>query len=241
MAIAFDNSIDAFGAAAITTLESASFTVGSGSDRILMVGVLSGAGTPVDPSAVKWGGSSGTSLTQVGATVNIGSNVKLSLWRLVNPSAGASTIHVTWGSAQDERALVAASYTGVDQTTPLGTAATATGASSSAITVNVSSAAGDLVVDAAGFLDDGGANRTLAVGADQTSRAEVEGADLGFEGLGMSEEAGAATVTMSWTISAAVNAWGTIGVALKPAAGGGATIYTRRPLDSPIFNSRILS
>jgi hypothetical protein len=241
MAIAFDVAQPAFGAAAITTLESAAFTIGSGSDRILMVGVLSGAGSPVDPSAVKWGGSGGASLTQVGSTVNVGSFVKVSLWRLVNPASGSNTVHVTWGSAQDERALVAAAYTGVDQTTPLGTPATATGTNTTP-TVNVSSAAGELVVDSVGFLDQGGNNRTLAVGASQTSRAEVEGANLGFEGLGISDEAGTATVTMSWTTSGNVDNWGIIGVALKPSVGGGgATIYNRKIFDSAIFKSRLVA
>lgn len=225
-AIAFDaQATPAFSTANVATLSTAGFTI-SGANRILIVGVLSGAGTPVDPTTVKAGGCSGTNMTQVGSTVNVGGNVKLTMWRLTSTQGlgtGSTVVCVAWPSNQDETGIVAASYTGVDQTTPLGTPATATVTSSAAPTVNVTSATGELVVDVVGFLDSGGANRTLTVGAGQTSRGEVEGANLGSEGLGTSEEAGAATTTMSWTISAAIDAWGIIGVPLKAAGAGGGT------------------
>jgi hypothetical protein len=209
------------GGATQDRLESASVTIAANTDRVLMVGVLSGAGTPVDPSAVRWGGSGGTALTQVGATVDCGANVKLSLWRLIAPNATTSTIHVTWGSSQDERAIVAACYDGVDQTTPLRASSSATGHSTTP-SINATSVSGDWVVDAIGFLDTGGGAQTIAVGANQTSHGEVEGANLTYEALGHSHEvATGVSTTMSWTTSGGAVDWGIIAAALIPSTGGG--------------------
>lgn len=225
-----------FSTAGVTSLTTGSFAV-SGTNRLLIVGVLSGAGTPLNPSAVKWGGSGGTAMTQVGTTIDIGSNVKLSMWRLIAPTIQTSTAYVSWASGQDETAIVAACYEGVDQTTPLRTASTATAvapASTTAVSVSPVSVAGDIVVDVAGFLDGDGNALTLAVGAGQTSHGEVEGANLSFEGLGTSEKTATTTTTaMAWTISGIPQTgWGTIAAALIASVGGGATFP---PVPEPPF------
>lgn len=222
MAAVYDNSVEAFSASASTTLETASWAVG-GSNRYLLVFVGSGAGTPVDPSAVKWGGSGGTSLTQKGSTLNMGTNAKWSCWELIAPTAQTSTVHVTWGSSQDERWIIAISFTTTDQTTPTRTVATATG-TSTAPSVNATSVSGDLVVDGVAFLDTDGGSRTLTVGASQTSRQEIEGADLVYEGAGVSTEAATGTsTTMSWSMSGSGGRpWATFAMALIESAAAAA-------------------
>ena len=101
-------------------------------------------------------------------------------------------------------------YTGVDQTTPHGTAATASGTSATA-SVTVSSATGELVIDCATT-----SNGALAatVGAGQTQRANF--GDTGNHLHLGSGEAGAASTVMDWTFT--FDGWGTIGVPLKPAS-----------------------
>lgn len=219
MAIAYDNAASTSSAANVASLTTASWTI-SGSDRILMAGVMSGAGTPVSPNAVKWGGSGGTALTQKGSTLSFRTFGRVSQWYLIAPTASSDTLYCSWASNQDETALGGASYTGVDQSTPHGTQATATSdAGSQDPTVNVSSASGELVVDVAAILDENGARTTLTVGASQTARVDIDQVGgAAYESFGMSEEAGAGTVTMSWTgLNSILNVgWGILGVPLKP-------------------------
>lgn len=228
MAIAFDAAATPkFSAANVSNLTTAAFTI-AGANRVLIVAVLSGAGTPLAPNAVKWGGSGGTSLTQIGSTVDINANCKLSLWQLVAPATGSNTVYVSWASAQDETAIVAASYTGVDQSTPVRTPVSATG-TDEFTAVTVTSVAADYVVDGVGFIDSNGAAMTMVVDAGQTSHGEVEGANLSYEGLGTSHEVAAGTsTTMNWTLSQNGAAWGQIAVALVPSTGGAASSILRQ-------------
>ncbi|WP_395707568.1 hypothetical protein [Casimicrobium huifangae] len=219
MPAVYDNSVEAFNNVASTTLESASFAVG-GSNRVLYVFVATGAGTPVDPSAVKWGGSGGVSLSQIGTTIDHHANGKFSLWRLIAPAAQTATVHVTWPSAQDERYFIAYSAKDADQTTPNNTVAQASG-SSNTPSVAATSVSGDLVICGATFLDTGGTSETLST--TDTSRQEIEGADLVYEGMGVSEKTATGTsTTMSWTISDA-DPWGIFALAINGAAAGGYT------------------
>lgn len=212
----------AIGAADNTSsLTTGSLTSG-GSNRVLYVAVGSGAGTPTDPTGVKWGGSGGTSLTQLGSTLNLGANCKWSLWRLIAPTAQSSTVYASWAGNQDERWIIAAAVEDADQTTPNNTVATATGTAATNPTVAATSVSGDLVLDFVAFLNGGGQSLTLTADA---SQAELE--DLGggtgigpYEGAAASSETAAgSSTTMSWTIST-TNArdWGIFAFAVNQAS-----------------------
>lgn len=183
----------------------------TGADRCLVVGV-SLYDSAVVVSSVTY---AGVAMTSVGSASRL--NAKMHLWRLIAPATGANNIIVTLDAANDVVGG-AESATGVDQTTPLGTFASATG-SSTAPTVDVSAAADDLVVDTLGA--DSGA--TATVGAGQTQRWNRSGAPIPI-GAG-STEPGAATVTMSWTLSAA-GAWAIGCAALKAAAAAAPPLRT---------------
>jgi hypothetical protein len=190
------------------------FTVSSASDRYLIVGISQGSFEP-DVTGVTW---NGTSMTLIGdSTVTADNNCRAYLYGLVAPAATTANIVVTLGGSGNERTQIAAAvYSGVHQTTPIGTAVTALVVGGNP-TVNVSSAAGELVVDACSVTSD----VTLAAGGGQTQRvATTTGNDVE---LGMSEEAGAGTVTMSWTGSTGFDA-AIVAVPLKPASGGGGSI-----------------
>lgn len=232
MTIAIDAvSADTFSAANVSSLTSAAFTI-AGSDRVLLAGIASGAGTPVNPSGMKWGGSGGTVMAQIGTTLNVGSFGKLSAFRLTAPAAASQTLYGSWGSAQDETMLGGTSYTGVDQATPTGTATTATGTAtgsgSTNLTVNVTTVVGDLVWACFFVLDSNGNSPLLTPNGTPaaTGRYEVEGAQLGFEAIQIQEVVATGTTT---TVSCAVqptsgslNAdWGVIAFVVNPAAGGG--------------------
>lgn len=125
-------------------------------------------------------------------------------------AAGTYNVIITWSSAAQEFVLGASSWHNVHQSSPLGTAATATGGSSTTPTVNVSSATGEVVVDML-EVDNG---VTMTVGAGQTQRWQFRQAS--HTSGGCSSEAGAATVTMSWTLGS-TDFWAITGVSLKPA------------------------
>lgn len=193
-----------------------SHTVGSGSNRILIVGVsIDRTSTVSVINTVTYGG---TALTNIGNTTSTSSVMRISLWRLVSPAVGTANVVVTpVGGNSTDFVAGATSYRGVDQTTPLGTFAEATGGSGTP-TVNVSSATNELVVDAVA-VDGALLGNSISEGAGQTERYNVNTAGLlggGMIGAG-STEPGAATVTMSWTQNGLNGRWAIGAVPLKPA------------------------
>ena len=168
----------------------------------------------------------GVSLTKIDAQA-AGTYCRSELWYLVAPAAGTHDIVVDLGSAHTGGGASgyivggATSWTGADQSSPLGTAAKATG-TTTPVTVNVTSVAGEYVVDSACAYK--ATAITLTVGASQTS-AWNETPATGYVGAG-SYEASASTITMSWTLSAAALGWATVAVPIKPATAPGATETT---------------
>lgn len=229
MAIAFDAaSPDTSSNANVSSLTSGAFTI-AGTNRLLIGAMAAGAGTVAAHSAMKWGGSGGTDLTQIGSSLNVGANGRLSVWRLIAPTAASQTLYGSYAAAQDETMIGGTSYTGVDQTTPVGTSVTNTGTLSGAggnMTVNVTTAVGD-VVFAAFFVLDGNGNSPLLTPNGTpagTGRYEIEGAQLGFEALQMQEVVATGTTT---TVSCAcaptsgsLNAdWGVIAFVIQAVSG----------------------
>lgn len=183
MAIAYDASSKA---ATTTTPLTFSHTCGSGSDRLLVVGVsIRGA---VTVTGITY---AAVALTKIRHDAP-GGDVRSELWYLVAPATGANNVVVTM-SGDQSFAAIAQTYTGVHQTVPKGTDVGSTG-SGTAVTVDVTSATGELVIDVVTRQASGG---TFTEGASQTKRQT----HTTQPGGSMSEEAGAATVTMSWTIS----------------------------------------
>lgn len=210
MAIAFDaasnsSGVDQTGVNSLTF----SHTV-TGSNTILLVGasLRHDTGTGKTVTGVTFNGDAMTLVDQ--DTNNWGGQEYTSLWRLVNPDAGTHDIVVTYSDVCDYAIAGGVSYTGVDQTAPIGTA-TKANSDTGDPTVDVSSAAGELVVDST-IMD----SPSTTVGAGQTERVNIQ-AGTPTLSQGMSEEAGAATVTMSWDQTQS-DAWAVVAVPLKPAA-----------------------
>lgn len=211
MAIAFDAATTAVGTDDLTFAHTV-----SGALRILIVSIGMRSDTGVgrnDIGSVTYGGVSMTRLdTQQKNALDV------YLYYLVAPATGANNVIVDVNPryAGCNIAAVAASYTGVNQVTPLGTQAK-TGVTTTSMSVNVSSATGELVVDAAGKLN----TDVLNVGADQTQRGQNGGGTGGAHArAAISDEAGAATTTMSWSWTNSVDA-AVIAVPMKPGVAGG--------------------
>ena len=188
-----------------------SHTVGTGGNRILIVGVSIRNSSSQTVAGVTYAGAP---LTNIGVGDN-GSVVRIEMWRLVNPPSGTANVVVTLSSASDAKTVCGAtSWTGVHQTTPLGTFVSATG-STNAPTVNATSATTEVVHDTVAAQG----TVTATVGAGQTQRwnAGTSGgsAASNVRGAGSSEP-GAATVTMSYSLSASAS-WAIGAVSLKPA------------------------
>lgn len=201
---------------------------GSASDRLLLVGVtMTGTGRTV--SGITYGG---TPLTLVSAKYHTDTNeARSELWRLVNPAAGSANVVVSiTGAGANNTVVGAAAFSGVHQTTPLGTAATGEGLSLAA-TINVTSAADDLVFAMASH--EGAGSYTQGSG-------QVERWDQGLStvtGTGSTKAGAAGSVTMTSTFNSNEK-WTMIGVPIKPAAVGGGsstTSFTQIPVFAANF------
>lgn len=189
----------------------------NGSNRALIVAVeyTTGGGSlgAVGVSALTY---NGVSLTQIIRQV-VSDELAIELWKLSNPASGANTVSITFDDLVFS-AAAALSFTGAHQTTAslTGTAASNTGTNSSP-TVNVSSAAGEIVVDGFGLRrnTDFTPNGDPAAGAGQTRHTH----DASNISCYSSTEAGAASVTMSWsyTLNSGTTYWAIAGVSVKPA------------------------
>ncbi len=124
---------------------------------------------------------------------------------------GTANVVVQTGTSVTISAAATTFY-GVDQTTPFGTVAK-TGGTGNAITgVAVSSAAGEVVVDAVAIRD----RSTLGAGAGQTALATRIGTGPETMHTGISTEAGAASVTMSWTAGGSGSGAGEWAIVVAP-------------------------
>mgnify|MGYP001558318841 CR=1 FL=1 len=205
MAVAFQSVVTASGQ--LVSSLSWSHTA-AGSDRL---GIIDACLKPdtVTVSSAAWG--TGNAATIVSSIVF---SDDTEMWRRIAPPASAQTVSVTLSAQADEIIAASRNYTGAHQTTPLGTAATNSG-TSTAPTVTVTSASGELVIETNGFDND----TTGTAGAGQTERYDQAPFGLSHRG---SDEAGAApNVVMSYSLLGAANDWQIVGVSIKPVAAGG--------------------
>jgi hypothetical protein len=197
-----------------------SHTVGAGgANRILVVGVNIFSTGTLTVSSMTYAGQSMTFLAGVN---NPGARIRSEMWYIIAPATGANNIAITF-SASVRAVAGGMSYTGVHQAAPFGTAATASSDGSTTASVVVSSAAGELVVDTVGNRENTSETQSLTVGAGQTQRYNGVSrtgtiSNSNVVGAG-SEEAGAASVTMSWAAGPSSQDWAIVAAPLKPAGG----------------------
>jgi hypothetical protein len=221
-AVAFNSAGSANGAG----VGSISFALSTaGSDRALVGNAMAYDALDCAPSSMSYNSAALSNITSTSINDTTGT-LRSNQRQLVAPSTGSNTFTVNYtnsGSNCYDQAASAVSLTGVDQTTPTGTAAVATGVSATA-TVNVTSATDEMVVDSLIYAAN---SASMSVGAGQTQRANLTGGN-GFMFHGSSTEAGAATVTMSWTQTNS-SYFALVATPFKPVSGGGggSTIYNR--------------
>ena len=198
-----------------TTTSLTGYHTCTGTNRYLVVKVWGGDGN----LAAKYNDVNMTLLhryAQGGATV-------VSLFGLVAPATGNNAI-VVWDTTATPQyfAFTSASYTGVDQSTPTGTAAhdgSSGGGTTQSLTV--SSATGEVVVDAIAYYYD--VSVPSATGSGQVMRAWMSpGPDYSISGgngqIAGSSTPGAASTVVSYDTGAQTEYWAIAGIPLKPAA-----------------------
>jgi hypothetical protein len=178
----------------------------SGSNRALILGIWHGF-DGATPTATY----NGVAMTLVGSINDAFSGVEVAQYKLSNPASGTHDIVITFvPNLGAEVSAGAVSFTNAHQTTAnlTGTQATGSGTSSDP-SVNVSSGVNEIVVDVIFWSS---ATQTVSAGAGQTQRWNHI---VGSNGGAGSTEAGAATVTMSWTPTGALDAWVSADVSVK--------------------------
>lgn len=200
----------------------------NGSNRLLVVGVAvrSDGATPTN-SGVTY---NAVAMTAVPSAVVSDADEIVKMWYLINPASGANNIVVTFGDNGANSCYPVGggvSFTGADQTTGIHNGANSSNAGSTTPSLTVTSTGGEIVIDAVEYRS--GSGVTLTVDGSQTQQvnwwsnatAADPPTDTRRETLGMSTEAGAASVAMDWTISTSQE-WKQAGLSVIAAAGGAA-------------------
>ncbi|OYV06490.1 MAG: hypothetical protein CFE26_06030, partial [Verrucomicrobiales bacterium VVV1] len=160
--------VDAFSTNRGSGLNSIAVThvTGTGANRLMLVGISKeddvGAST-YSATSVTYGTQSLTKVIERNSAVES----ECEIWMLVNPASGSDTLTVNFTGAEsiDSAVVGVATFSGVDQASPIRTNGSNIGASGTA-SVTLASAANDLVFDVLA-LDDA---RSATVTAGQTSR-----------------------------------------------------------------------
>jgi hypothetical protein len=195
------------GTAGSTKTLSLSHTTAAGDNRVLLVGValFDGSGTK-QVSSVTYGSQN---LTLAGAIRDAGNQVRAEVWRLIAPPVGTATVKVTLNANSDGFAVGATSFTGVHQTTPVGTVATARGVGSQPA-LSVTATVDHLVFDSLALKDGG----TVTAGWGQTSRWNTVPSSNRVRGAA-STKTGASSVAFGWQTDG--KEWALVGVPLNRA------------------------
>ena len=203
---------DATSTSAQTNVQNPSYTHTRGvscANPIAVIKLTYQDSTPGTISSVTYGGTGATQVGSTQDTTAAGNKEFVNLWRVVGVASGGSTVQANFSEVMNDVQISTSTYCGVHQGTPFGTAAGASNVGNTTVTVNVSSAADEVVVDVAVI----SGTRTITVGAGQNERTNVQSNHRHVA----SDETGAATTTMSWTISS-LQSWAQVAAPLKPAA-----------------------
>lgn len=141
------------------------------------------------PSGVTY---AGTAMTQLSSVVHSNGNQGTSFWYLVAPTTGTNNCVASGLAATSKIVMEVADYYFVNQSTPFGTAVTGSGSDTS-VSLSITTTAGDQTIGGV----EHNANEATAVGALQTERQDVAGANISTE---YSEERSTSTTT-TWSAS----------------------------------------
>lgn len=211
-AIAVDNST-----AGGTTSGTFAHTVNSNTDGLLTVCAGTHVAAGVVVSGVTYNGVAMTKAIELADPTF--TNVLSSLWYLKMPATGTNNVVITFSGTVNRFGVGAVSFTGVDQTTPISNATSASNTAGDS-TINVTSSIGSVVVDCLSV----GSGGTPTAG--QTLRwSQIEG--VFGDDSGQQTAAGAASVTMTWDWTAAAALYCTTAMSVNAASTASAPVRRR--------------
>ncbi|WP_189579791.1 Ig-like domain-containing protein, partial [Mongoliitalea lutea] len=186
------------------------FNNATGANKVLIVGV-----TAQQPGAFVTGVTyNGIPLTSLVNHFNP-SQTRVNIWYLVNPPVGNFNVVVN-NSQSDNGVIGVTSFSGVDQTSPFGPVAFASG-SSSAASVNISSAQDQLIYSLTAF--NNGTTHTFPAGQTSLWNSTINSSVSGSASVRLSS--GTSTTMTANSTSAP---WSTVGVAIRPATAQSPTV-----------------
>lgn len=196
----------------------------SGSDRLLLAFItLLSTGNP-DVTSVTYNGTSMTKITEASNQYITNRFIETQVYQLVAPDTGSNTLAMTLPATYTDSSLVAISYTGVDQSTPIGATGTNTGTGDLTVTFNTNNA--DSLIVAGGGIR-GGDAAPFSPGTGTTERWDYNtGAHTGFDFSAWGGEESAPT-TGSYTVdstSASTDSFSMVGVEVNQVAASGITV-----------------
>jgi uncharacterized repeat protein (TIGR02543 family) len=201
---------------------SVAHTTGTGTDRLMLVGVSWNCyNTARTISSVTFTYGSTTLTLNPVITQQAGTQLRhAAIYSLLNPPSGVSgTVTVTFsGSVSNGIVVGVANFAGVDQTTPLGLPNGAgSGSNDNAPSVTLTGLNGNELVFDTVFQGASGSSQTLTAGPGQTQLWNSYISNT--RAAGSTEQAIAASVTMSWT-AASASYWAIAAVPINPAPTG---------------------
>lgn len=175
-------------------------------------------------TAATIGGSPATFVGNVTNPSCAGGQCAIQLWRLTNPPTGLQSVSVTL-SQTSQIILGVATYAGVDPPTPLGTLVSGIG-TSSAPSINLSTASGEVVVGALTITNAGSTPTPTGGGSSYYADIDLGGS---FHGAGSDQSAVSGSTAYGWTYGTSQN-YALLAVPLKAAGtgGGGGGFSTER-------------
>jgi hypothetical protein len=199
-----------------------SHTVGSGNDRLLLVGLSL---APRQNQKVQSVTYNGQPLSQV-AFRNNSNESRVEVWQMIAPASGTHNVVATMTAATAaETVCGATSWTGVDQLDPIGSVVEAKGTSALAA-ANIPVTSGDVVLDV--LAASGDTSATAGTGQAGHWNGAVTAA---VRGAG-SDKSGSGTVNMSWSLASSAK-WVLIAVGINPASNGATPTPTDTPTATP--------
>ena len=191
----------------------------TGTNLLMIVGV-SMTITNQTATAVTKVTYNGVALTSIGAHNDAGNTRRVEMWYLLNPPTGTNSTIVSINVPSNKTvgvAVGATTFTGVDQTVPLGTFVSADGAAGTTSSIDVPSVVNGMILDTLAV----GGTRTVAVSGPQVSQwNQTSGTVFGSNdppdvtGTG-SSRSGAPSVPLSETFSGTSN-WSLGAISINP-------------------------
>lgn len=170
-----------------------SHTVGTGSDRLLVVSVTIRDKDRV-VNYVKWGGTGGTNLTALTARVDGTNEVFVQLFYLINPASGTDDIAVQI-DVNDSVEAIGSSWTGILQSSPMEAENGSTGSAAS-VSNSVTTTSDSLIID--GVFSD---HRNAMTDGGFTTLFNTDRGNYQVGGQYRIEETGS-TYALDWTFAA---------------------------------------